>query len=118
MKRAVIGIACGLVLVNTLGCVVAINDGDLEKIEPAHWQHVQKENRDKIATLQLSQHYKDLLEKLGTPDFSEQHGDYQILYYRTHGDRGRMKKSDCTPLIFQHGKLIGWGEQALALSKP
>lgn len=120
MKRTVIGIACGLVLMNTLGCVIAVGDKDIEAAHREHsatWEVDQKENRHQISTLVLSQNYSQLLELMGTPDFSEHFVQkdqrYQVLYYRTHASHSKLNKEDCTPLVFQNKLLVGWGKQAL-----
>lgn len=120
MKRTVIGIACGLVLMNTLGCVIAVGDKEIEAAHrgsSASWEVAQTENRQKISNLVLSQSYNQLLELMGTPDFSEQfvheNKHYQVLYYRTHASGSKLNKADCTPLVFQNKSLVGWGNQAL-----
>lgn len=124
MKRTVIGIACGLVLMNTLGCVIAVNDKEIETEyvgKSAPWELAQNENRKKISTLELSLGYNQLLELMGTPDFSEQFSNkeetYRVLYYRTHASRSKLNKADCTPLVFKDKKLVGWGTQALESAK-
>lgn len=124
MKRTVIGIACGLVLVNTLGCVIAVSDKEIETDyvgKTKGWELTQQENRNKISGLELNLSYSAMQELMGTPDYSEQFhqqgANYQVLYYRTHGSKKKLQKEDCTPLVFKEKMLIGWGEQALKSAK-
>lgn len=121
MKRTVIGIACGLVLLNTVGCVIAV-DRDVVDADSIHrntiWETQQEENRNKISALELQLTYTKALALMGTPDFSDQfeqqNANYQVLYYRTHATQKRAKQEDCTPLLFKNKQLVGWGKGALA----
>ena len=124
MKRTVIGMACGLVLLNTVGCVIAVdrNGVDTDYVgKTAPWEIQQKENRSKISTLELQLTYGDALALMGTPDFSEhfhqQGAQYQVLYYRTHATHKKIAQADCTPLIFKDKKLVGWGNSVLSALK-
>ncbi|ALU44552.1 DUF3192 domain-containing protein [Pseudoalteromonas rubra] len=101
------------------GCVVAVTDGE---INGSHygWKKEQKQNREKISQLKMGTEYQSVLNKLGTPDFTDMlsKGDtvYQVLYFATnskHSD-GVVTKDECTPLLFKDSKLVGFGDTALA----
>lgn len=104
------------------GCVVAVSDGEVDSqwatSSTSSWQKSHKQNRDKIANLQLSQSYQVVLNTMGTPNFSEfvtkDNINYQVLFYATHSihSDGKMTKDECTPLVFKNGELVGWGEAA------
>ncbi len=123
MKRAVIGIACGLVLMNTVGCIVVASKDGLHPIKEIQQQEsaqaeLQRKNREKIAVLELATGYQDVINVIGVPNFSEQFvqdgESYQTLYYFTHGNPHHQSKENCTPLIFKDKKLISWGNTALS----
>ena len=104
------------------GCVVAVSDGEVDSqwatSSASSWQKEHKQNRNKIANLQLSQSYQAVLNTMGTPNFSEfvtkDNTHYQVLFYATHSihSDGKMTKDECTPLVFKDGELVGWGEAA------
>ena len=122
MKRTVIAIAVGLIATSTLaGCVVAVGDDIRDSNRsPSSWEVRQEGNRDSIARLNVGASYNQVLDTMGTPDFTEHFkagdNDYQVLYYQTnrkHKD-GKITKDECTPLLFLSHKLQGWGQSALA----
>ena len=59
-------------------------------------------------------------EQLGNPEFSEairrEDQDYQVLRYRTHHRHsdGETTEDETTPLVFEDGVLIGWGESVVS----
>lgn len=98
------------------GCVVAIgNDDDWDE----SWSERQRENREAIADLELGLRRATVVERLGTPDFSESFlrdgQEFVVLFYRTHrrhGD-GETSRDETTPLVFVDGDLVGWGDSAV-----
>ena len=104
------------------GCVIVSTDDDTRadwlSDSGSNWKKEQKENKRKIADLEVGDSFKDVRNTLGTPEFNEAFVDgdqsYQVLFYRTrhrHSD-GETSKDECTPLIFVDSKLVSWGEKA------
>lgn len=121
MKKA---IALGLLVASMgslTGCVVAIGDDDYRTHHQSDWETQQENNRTVISRLEIGASYNEVLNKLGTPEFSERlvkdGQEYQILFFQTHHNKsdGRISKDECTPLLFKQKQLVGWGEKALLL---
>ncbi len=118
VKSAVVLISSILLL---HGCIIV--DGDHNWGDDADWKEVQNRNVQKISQLELNSNRAEVLDLMGAPDFTEAftRGDhnYYVLYYRTHRVKsdGKTNKSETTPLIFENGKLIGWGEEAKRSAK-
>ncbi|MCO7191292.1 MULTISPECIES: DUF3192 domain-containing protein [unclassified Pseudoalteromonas] len=100
------------------GCVVAVTDGEYNGHHG--WKKEQKQNREKISQLKMGTEYQHVLNKLGTPEFTDMVSKddtvYQVLYFATnskHSD-GVVTKDECTPLLFKNNKLVGFGDTALA----
>ncbi len=101
------------------GCVIAVGD----KGESVTWQHDweqrEQRNRENLNQLNLGMSTTDVRDLMGTADFNESLSKadkrYQLLYYRTQRLRGdgTTSKDECTPLVFEEGKLIGWGDKLL-----
>ena len=120
LKAALIAISLSMSLT---GCVIVSTDEDtradwFDSDSKATWQKVQKENKRKIAQLEVGDTYSSVRKTMGTPEFNEAYSEdgkkYQVLFYRTrhrHSD-GETSKDECTPLIFIDGKLTSWGEKA------
>lgn len=119
LKAALIAIPLTMSLT---GCVIVSTDEDTraEWMNDASekWQKVQKENKRKIAQLEVGDSYESVRASMGTPEFNEafssDNKEYQVLFYRTrhrHSD-GETSKDECTPLIFTDGKLSSWGDKA------
>lgn len=110
------------VLVTTLsGCVIVGGDGDMDWED---WRHQQRENQAVISDLELGMARASVVDRLGTPAFSEGFADdgheYRVLFYRTqhrHSD-GETTQDETTPLVFQDNELIGWGESILRDVRP
>ncbi|WP_444996688.1 DUF3192 domain-containing protein [Aliikangiella sp. IMCC44359] len=119
MKLLTNFIICILFATSLTGCIVI---GDRHSDDDNNsWEKIQKENREIISNLYVQANRKDIISKLGAPNFSEafaKDGDeYRILYYRAqhrHSD-GDTTKDETTPLVFKNDKLLGWGEKALKL---
>jgi len=103
------------------GCVVAVSDGEVETgwgESKSSWKVRHENNRAAIAGLETGVSYQAILNKLGTPDFSEnlqvEDSNYQVLFYATqslHSD-SKTTRDECTPLVFKDKILTGWGETA------
>ncbi|WP_372766494.1 DUF3192 domain-containing protein [Pseudoalteromonas sp.] len=100
------------------GCVVAVG-GDGKTSHTSSWERTHEKNRKAISNMELGKEYQQVINKLGTPSFSElvKQGDteFRVLYYATnsvHSD-GKTTKDECTPLVFKNNQLTGWGENAL-----
>lgn len=120
LKAALIAIPLSISLT---GCVIYSSgeDTDAEWLEydsKAAWQTVQKDNKRKIAQLEVGDDYSSVRKSMGTPEFNESFSEggknYQVIFYRTHHRHsdGETSKDECTPLIFIDGKLTSWGEKA------
>lgn len=119
LKAALIAIPLTMSLT---GCVIVSTDEDTraEWMESSKekWQKLQKENKRKIAQLEVGDKYESVRSNMGMPEFNEAFSsdgkDYQVLFYRTrhrHSD-GETSKDECTPLIFVNGSLSSWGDKA------
>ena len=116
MKYLVLASALCLPLLT--GCVVAVNN-DEQPNNSSSWEKTFEKNRKAIANMQISEDYQTVINKLGTPNFSElvrlDETEYRVLYYATnsiHSD-GKVTKDECTPVVFKDQKLMGWGDFAL-----
>ncbi|QTH63988.1 DUF3192 domain-containing protein [Psychrosphaera ytuae] len=102
------------------GCIIVNSD----EVDPnnwsssSDWKKQQRENNEKIATLELGATYESVKSLMGTPDINEAFEDngkpVQVLFYRTkhrHSD-SQTTKDECTPLIFKEGRLVGFGHKA------
>lgn len=103
------------------GCVIAVNT-DEERW--SDWRKEQNRNEARIRGLEMGVGLAAVEEELGNPDFVDtfmRDGvNYRVLYYRTrkvHGD-GRTTRDETTPVVFADGKLVGWGESAVARAAP
>ncbi|PTA49651.1 hypothetical protein C9I43_03455 [Shewanella morhuae] len=80
------------------------------------WEDRQAYNSQKISDLVLGQNIASVKTLLGKADFSEakrlKETQLQVLFYRTHHEKsdGVTTKEECTPLIFENGQLIAWGQ--------
>ena len=117
-RRKLAVIAAAAVLVSSLtGCVVV--DRSHHGSSSSDWQERQQQNRETITTLDIGMQYGATRALFSSPDFSEtfqsDNKTYKILYYRTHSKHsdGETSKDECTPLVFENGVLIGWGEHAV-----
>lgn len=99
------------------GCVVAVG-GDHDFNDDNGWKKTQRFNQEQINKLALDMTSDDIRTLLGAPDFTESFNKdgttVQVLFYRTHHVKsdGKTSKDECTPLIFKHNKLSGWGDKA------
>ena len=120
LKAALIAIPLSMSLT---GCVIVSTDEDtraewFDNDSKAKWQQVQKDNKRKIAQLEIGDDYSSVRKTMGTPEFNESYSEdgkkYQVIFYRTHHRHsdGETSKDECTPLIFINGKLTSWGEKA------
>ena len=116
MKKSLLVLLVALPLVTTLsGCVIAVNDGEVDHAMLRDSGDRSYENRKKIAKVLLGSSFADMQEKLGVADFSETYTHnketVRVIYYRTqrlHKD-GLTTKDECTYLEFVNGELIQTG---------
>ena len=103
------------------GCVISVGDGDSGGYYSSDWQKREQNNRRHIAKLETGMDYQEVTRKMGVADFNElvKHDgtERRILFYRTQrlSDDGVTTKDECTPLVFEEGVLVGWGESALVM---
>ena len=116
-KRMTGVLALGLSVVLLSACVVSVGENRGPSGEAA-WQQAERENREAIARLSTDMHIEDVRRQMGTPDFLESLTvdgvPHQVLFYRTHRVHadGLTTRDETTPLIFENGFLVGWGETA------
>tara|TARA_R110001583_G_C5655537_1_gene409185 strand:+ start:2050 stop:2433 length:384 start_codon:yes stop_codon:yes gene_type:complete len=116
MKKALLVLLVALPLASTLtGCVISVNDGEVDHSFMGDSGDRSYENRKKIAQVQLGSSFVDIQEKLGVADFSETYTHNErtirVLYYRSqrmHKD-GLTTKDECTYLEFINGELTQTG---------
>ncbi len=111
-----------IMMLSLSGCVIAIGDDDNFDYDrddakySSSWESREKNNRAHIQHIQLNTAYLDITNTMGVADFNEiittQDVTYQVLYYRTQrqDSDGLTTKDECTPLVFNNGLLVGWGE--------
>ncbi len=116
MKKSLLALLVALPLTATLtGCVISVNDGEVDHSLMGDSGDRSYENRKKIAKIQLSSSFADMQNRLGVADFSETYTNNEqtirVLYYRTqrkHKD-GLTTKDECTYLEFVNGELTQTG---------
>ncbi|WKE65086.1 DUF3192 domain-containing protein [Gallaecimonas kandeliae] len=117
LKNNLAKLALTALIVLPLSACVVIADGDSDDYgDNGGHKSLEHKNRDAITGLSTGMALADVTHRLGTPDFDDQLTDgHRVLYYRSqrkHSD-GMTTRDECTPLIFQGDKLIGWGDMAL-----
>jgi hypothetical protein len=116
MKKTLLALLIALPLTSTLtGCVIAVNDGEVDHSIMGESKDRSYKNRKIIAQVQLGSSFVDTQEKLGVADFSETYSNndktIRVLYYRSqrkHKD-GLTTKDECTYLEFVDGALTQTG---------
>jgi hypothetical protein len=116
MKKSLLVLLIALPLASTLsGCVISVNDGEVDHSLMGDSGDRAYENRKKIAEIQLGSSFVDMQEKLGVADFSQTYAHNEqtirVLFYRTqrkHKD-GLTTKDECTYLEFINGELSQTG---------
>lgn len=115
-----IALAAAAILASSLtGCVIVDRSNHGDHDDSTHWQERQQHNRETVTTLNIGMTYAETRVLFEQPDFSETFQTdgktYKVLYYRTHSKHsdGETSKDECTPLVFENGVLIGWGERAV-----
>ena len=77
---------------------------------------IAKRNNDLMLTLNMGQAKQEVLHVMGNPSKSEQYfrggKQIEVWYYRTSSfETGGWNSDDYfTPMVFQDGKLVGWGK--------
>ena len=81
-------------------------------------------NRDNLMKLELGMTREQVIQIMGKPDFTEAYqkpgGVSETFFYYTKTRRvdtyrrwpdDTITQDECTPVEFEHGKLIGWGDE-------
>lgn len=116
MKKSLLALLVAAPLTLTLsGCVISVNDGEVDHSWGSSHQDKVTKNRDLIAEAKIGTSFNSLREKLGVADFSETYSKGEdtvnVLYYRTqrlHKD-GLTTKDECTYLYFVNEALVETG---------
>lgn len=97
------------------GCIYV--DG---KHADSSWRQEQRINRTAISRLEIGSPRSVVIAELGSPDDSEAFNrdgeEIRVLFYRTqhrHSD-GDTTRDETTPLVFENGLLVGWGDAVYA----
>jgi len=84
----------------------------------ATWQMEMKKNNENLLKLEMGMSKEDVMAIMGKPTFNEAyqslHGrSVVILFYYTQRKwaDGSRTKDETTPIIFEDGKLVGWGDE-------
>ena len=104
------------------GCIIVGGDHDEfeREFSTSDWEDLERNNRNRIAQLNIGERYEAIMSQMGQASFTEAFqldgSTYQVLYYRTHRTHsdGDTSKDETTPLVFKDGALVGWGMDALA----
>ncbi|WP_051202056.1 DUF3192 domain-containing protein [Ferrimonas senticii] len=87
--------------------------------EPQDWEQRQQRNAELISRLEYGKSNLEIMDQLGSADFTEAHTDqdgnqWLLLRYRTQHRRsdGLTSHDETTPLLFKNGKLVEWGQSA------
>ncbi|WP_333606554.1 DUF3192 domain-containing protein [Arsukibacterium sp.] len=111
-------VVAAIVVVSLSGCVVAIGDKELRSSSDEQWRKTQNFNQQQINQFSPGLSVDEVRALLGTPDFVESFEKdgktVLVLFYRTHHVKsdGVTSKDECTPLVFKHNLLSGWGDKA------
>ncbi len=118
MNTAAKVFSAALIVTSLSGCVIV--NGEPGWISNEDWQDEQRDNREAIANLDIGMQRSEVVERLGTPNYSEAFTrdgvEYRVLRFRTqhrHSD-GDTTRDETTPLVFKDDVLIGWGDEVLA----
>jgi outer membrane protein assembly factor BamE (lipoprotein component of BamABCDE complex) len=109
-------------LLAALGGCISIN-GE-HNWDDNDWRKDQELNRKIISELVIGTQRANVLNRMGTPNFSEAFvkdaQQYSVLFYRTHHieSDSSTTKEETTPLVFKDDKLIGWGADVLSSIRP
>ncbi len=116
-------LAAGAVILTSVmtlqGCLIVADGHGDNDWSTSDFRKVEEQNRAHIAALSAAATPETVRATMGTPNFADRttiNGvRYDVLYYRTHrveGD-GNTTRDECTPLVFEDGKLVGTGQLAL-----
>jgi hypothetical protein len=105
------------------GCVFSIDGNYDDDYDYGHgsssFTKVERDNRQSISKLEAGDSLNMVRNKMGVPDFDElivrDDREYRVLFYRTQRTKGDgvTTKDECTPILFENGNLVGFGETAL-----
>lgn len=72
-----------------------------------------RRNNDLLLTLNIGQGKQEVLQIMGNPSRNERYSsggkETEIWYYRTDVDIYGSEDDNFTPVVFENGKLAGWG---------
>lgn len=111
-------VVAAVVVASLSGCVVAIGDKQVRSNSDEQWRKSQRFNQQQINQFSTGLSADEVRAVLGVPDFVESvekdGKTVLVLFYRTHHVKsdGITTKDECTPLVFKHNVLSGWGEKA------
>jgi len=79
---------------------------------------IMDQNNENLLKLEMGMNKDQVLKIMGKPDLNEA---YQSLYGKSvtiffyytqrQWNDGNTTKDECTPIVFEDGKLVGWGDE-------
>jgi outer membrane protein assembly factor BamE (lipoprotein component of BamABCDE complex) len=89
----------------------------LSACAPSHVRE-QKVNNANLLTLDIGMTKQEVISSMGSPDMNEAYESINgvptvILFYYTQRKRGdgNKTKDEMTPVVFEYGRLVGWGDE-------
>lgn len=123
MKATVKCLGTAILVASLSGCVIHVNDDnefdydDWDDTSASdNWQERQRYNRRAIRELAVGDEINNVMAQMGDPDFMDvfmrDATEVRVLRYRTQHERsdGVTSEDETTPLVFEDGLLVGWGE--------
>lgn len=114
IKRVV---AVAAMTVATTGCVLVVGaDGEVVRGSRGSVLEQQEYNRVAVPKIALGTGIDGVRDDLGEPHFAEafsdDEGEYRVLFYRTHRTRkdGDTTRDETTPVVFRDGAVVGIGD--------
>lgn len=75
-------------------------------------------NNTSLLTLEMGMNKQEVMDVMGKPDLNEAYQSLNgksmvIFFYYTQRkwSDGNTTKDECTPVVFENGKLVGWGSE-------
>lgn len=84
----------------------------------ATWKMKMEKNNENLMMLEMDMPKQEVIGIMGKPSFNEAYKSLNgksviILFYYTQRKwaDGSETKDECTPVVFENGQLVGWGDE-------